>query len=219
MKVIIVSPHPDDETLGAGGTILRLINEGNDVVWINMTCMDGNSQFSDEIVCKRKEQLEKIEKIYGFSKVYYLDLPTTKLEKLDSSEAIEQIASIFQIEKPQLLILPDYNDAHSDHKKTFDWCYACSKSFRFPYVKQIMTMEILSETNFGRPENTFVPNTYVDITQFMDKKMQALKIYDTELGEPPFPRSIESVIALATLRGTEAGTRYAEAFRTIKTII
>lgn len=82
--------------------------------------------------------------------------------------------------KPEVLILPDYNDAHSDHKKVFDWCFACSKVFRFPYIRVILTMEILSETDFGRPETPFVPNVFVDITNFMEQKIEALRIYHTD---------------------------------------
>ena len=80
-------------------------------------------------------------------------------------------------------------------------------------------MEIVSETDFGKPDNPFYPNCYIDITDYMDSKITALKIYDTELGVPPFPRSIENITALATFRGSAAGVKYAEAFRMIKCII
>lgn len=82
-----------------------------------------------------------------------------------------------------------------------------------------MTMEIVSETDFGKPENPFIPNFYVDITEYLEEKINALNIYDTELGEPPFPRSIEHVKALAIVRGAAAGVKYAEAFRMIKYIM
>lgn len=219
MNVLIVSPHPDDETLGGGGSALRFISEGNSVSWLNITGVENNNKFSDEFVKKRRTQLKKIEKHYGFQEVYNFNLATTKLEGYDSSEVIDKISTVFQEVRPEMLILPDYNDAHSDHKKVFEWCYACSKIFRFPYIKQIMTMEIISETDFGRPENPFQPNYYIDITDYMKDKINALKIYDTELGEPPFPRSIENVKSLAMIRGAAAGVRYAEAFRLIKYIV
>lgn len=219
MNVLIVSPHPDDETLGGGGTILRLNSEGNSVSWLNITGVENNSKFSEEFVKKRRAQFKKVEEHYGFQKVYNFNLATTKLEGYDSSEVIDKISDVFQEVRPEMLILPDYNDAHSDHKKVFEWCHACSKTFRFPYIKQIMTMEIISETDFGRPENPFHPNYYVDITDYIEDKIRALEIYDTELGEPPFPRSIENVRALAMIRGAVAGVKYAEAFRLIKYIV
>lgn len=219
MRILVVSPHPDDETLGAGGTILRLLAEGNKVYWLNVTTILNTNKFPLDMIERRKEQLQEIEKFYHFSGVYHLNMPTTELESIDSGEAIDIIGKIFKEVEPEILILPDYNDAHSDHKRVFDWCYACSKVFRFPSVKQIMTMEIISETEFGGPADSFVPNYYIDITDYMDKKMQAIEIYDTELGDFPFPRSRENIKALAMLNGARSGVRYAEAFRLIKYIV
>lgn len=219
MNVLVVSPHPDDETLGAGGTILRLIAEGNAVSWLNITGAVGNSQYSDEFVKKREIQLGQINEFYKFRTVINLNLPTTKLDIYDSSKAIDKIASAYHLVKPEWIILPDYNDAHSDHQKVFEWCYACSKGFRFPYIKRVMTMEIVSETDFGKPQNPFVPNFFVDISEYMEQKIAAVNLYDTELGKHPFPRSIKNIEALATVRGATAGVEYAEAFRMIKCII
>lgn len=219
MNVLIVSPHPDDETLGAGGTALRFLDEGNKVSWLNITGIGESNLFSDEMKQKRKKQLEEIVEFYKFTDYINLNLPTTKLDSYDTSVAIDKISTVFKKVLPEIVILPDYNDAHSDHRKVFDWCYACSKTFRYPFIKQILTMEIISETDFGRPEQPFYPNYYIDITKYMDKKIDALRIYDTEMGEPPFPRSIENVKALATLRGSTAGVKYAEAFRMIKCIV
>lgn len=217
MKILIVSPHPDDETLGAGGTILRMIAEGNDVFWLNVTTMINSEKFPKELIEKRKTQLEKIEEFYGFKKVYHLNMPTTKLDNMDSAKAIDMVALVMEEVKPEILILPYYNDVHSDHKKVFEWCYACSKVFRYPYVKKILTMEIVSETEFSGLD-TFSPNYFIDITKYIEGKMQALRIYDTEISAPPFPRSEENVRALATVRGAMAGVRYAEAFHLIKCI-
>lgn len=219
MNILVVSPHPDDETLGAGGTICRYVNEGHDVFWLNVTTMRNSGLFTEDMMQHREKQIEDIVKFYDIKKFYQLDFPTTKLEEIDTSLAIGKISKIINEIKPEIIILPDYNDAHSDHKYVFDWCYACTKTFRYPYVRQVMTMEILSETDFGRPENPFLPNYYVDISNYMNDKLDALKIYDTELGEPPFPRSLKNVEALASLRGATAGVMYAEAFRIIKCIL
>ena len=145
-------------------------------------------------------------------------METTKLDTYDTSKAVSEISYVFKEIKPEMLLLPDYNDVHSDHKMVFDWCYSCSKIFRYPYIKKILTMEIVSETDFGKPQNPFVPNYYVDITNYIDKKIHIVKMYDTELSEYPFPRSIKHIRNLAAVRGVEAGVKYAEAFRIIKMI-
>ena len=217
MKILVVSPHPDDETLGAGGTILRAIAEGQEVFWLNITQIPDNGKFSKEMIEKRRCQLEEIESFYHFSKVYHMNMPTTELDRIGSAKAIDMIGTVICEVKPETLILPDYNDVHSDHKKVFEWCYSCSKVFRYPYIKKILTMEIVSETDFGAVD-AFSPNYFVDITDYMEGKISALRIYDSEIASPPFPRSEENVRALATVRGSMAGVCYAEAFRLIKYI-
>jgi LmbE family N-acetylglucosaminyl deacetylase len=92
---------------------------------------------------------------------------------------------------------------------------ACTKSFRYPFVKKVMTYECISETEFGAavPERTFVPNYFVDISKQLRAKQEIMKIYSSEIGKHPFPRSLRNIEALATFRGATAGVEYAEAFQ------
>lgn len=219
MKILVVSPHPDDETLGAGGALLKWKNEGHQIYWLNITGVDGNKNYSDDFQKNRKMQIEKVTKFFGFEKIYLLNLPTAQLDNYNSSDAIGKISQVFSEVKPEMIILPDYNDVHTDHRCVYDWCYSCSKVFRYPSIKKILTMEIVSETEFGGPRNPFVPNCFVDITNYLEQKIEAFKIYESEIGEMPFPRSEENIRALATVRGATAGVRYAEAFKLIKEII
>ncbi len=218
MKVVVISPHPDDETLGAGGSILKLRDLGNETYWINVTDVDTEYGWQEEFVEKRKIQIERVKDYFSFDGFINLKFPPTKLSNSIREELINKIGAIFDRIRPDWIILPDYNDAHSDHKYVFEAAYACSKIFRRSYIKRILTMEIISETNFGMPYDLFRPNLYIDISNYLDKKIKALNIYDTELGNLPFPRSIDAVKAQAIIRGTEAGVLYAEAFRVIKEI-
>ena len=218
MKVMVVSPHPDDETLGAGGTLLRLKKEGHQIYWLNITDAKEKDGWSASFIKQRKEQIQRVCDFFEFDYTFNLKFPPAKLEMLEKSILIQKIGSCFQTVEPEWIILPDPNDAHSDHKITYESCISCSKIFRYPYIHRITTMEILSETDFGRIDNPFVPNYFVNISDYMKSKIQALEIYDTELGEHPFPRSVDSVKALGTLRGACAGVKYAEAFRIIKWI-
>ena len=103
-------------------------------------------------------------------------------------------------------------------KNINDPVYAATKIFRHPYVKCIVTMEIPSETDFGKPMHPFTPNMYIDITNYLDKKIEAMKIYRTEIGEHPFPRSLKNIEAHGIMHGASAGVMYAEAFRVVKII-
>ncbi|MBQ2982950.1 MAG: PIG-L family deacetylase [Lachnospiraceae bacterium] len=218
MNIVIVSPHPDDETLGAAGTIIKYKSLGHKVYWINFTDVIDYDDWDKEFKEKRKKQIEDICDYYEFDGFYNLGYKPAELDNISKKDMISKLSSIFQSIKPEWLILPDNNDAHSDHKVVFECCMACSKIFRYPYIKRIMTMEILSETDFGTNEHHFVANYFVDISDFIVNKIEALKIYDTEIAEPPFPRSIDRVKALSVVRGGIAGVKYAEAFRIIKFI-
>lgn len=218
MNVLIVSPHPDDETLGAAGTIFRLKDQGHKISWLNITGMSPD-MFTEEQRQVRKQQINQIEEVYDFFDICHLNLPAAKLDQYVSSDIISQISDYIKKVKPETLILPDYNDAHSDHRYVFEWCYACTKIFRYPYITKVLTMEIISETDFGNPVAPFAPNYYVDITEYMEKKINVMKIYQTEMGIHPFPRSEEHIRALGLIRGVSAGCKYAEAFRLIKCIV
>ncbi len=217
MRIMVISPHPDDETLGAGGSILKLRDLGNEIHWLNIT--DAKIEgYSADFIEKRKNQIERVREYFSFNGFVNLKFPPADLNDSIKGDLINSMGKEFERVKPDCIILPDYNDAHSDHKYVFEAAYACSKVFRHSYIKRILTMEIISETNFGMPYDKFKPNLYIDITNYFADKAEALRIYDTELGDLPFPRSIEAVKAQAVMRGTEAGVFYAEAFRVIKEI-
>lgn len=218
MKIMIISPHPDDETLGAGGTILRYKSEGHQIYWLNVTSVERGTGWSEEFIKKREKQISSICEFYHFDKFTDLKYEPTTLDSVSKSQLIGKIGECLDDFKPEWIILPDGNDAHSDHRVVYECCLACSKVFRRPYIKRITTMEIISETDFGKPDNPFTPNLFVDISEYMDKKLDALIIYDTEIQERPFPRNMEAVKALGILRGGMAGCMFAEAFKIIKEI-
>lgn len=219
-KVIIISAHPDDETLGAGGTILKHKENGEEVHWLIVTNVFESEGFSKERVLSRKQEIEEVSKLYSFNKVYNLDYPTMKLNDTILFELVNKISHIFQELEPEIIYVMNRSDAHSDHRIVFDAVMSCTKSFRYPYVKKVLMYECLSETEFAPilPERVFQPNYFVNISDFLDKKIEIMKIFDSELGEHPFPRSIKNIEALATYRGATIGVNYAEAFQLIKFI-
>jgi len=133
---------------------------------------------------------------------------------------VPKISAIFSEVEPEFIYCLNRCDGHSDHRVTFDAVVACTKSFRYPYIKKVLMYECISETEFAPalPEKAFLPNYYVDITKHMDEKLEIMKIYDSELGEHPFPRSLNNLKALATYRGASVGVEFAEAFQLIKYI-
>lgn len=216
--MVVVSPHPDDESLGAGGLIIKHKIAGDQVFWINVTDVEKNQGWDDKFIEKRRIQIEKICQFYNFDRFYNLKFQPASLENMKREELISAFGKCIQEIEPDWVILPNPSDAHSDHFVTYEVGMSCTKAFRYPSVKKIMTMEIISESDFSKNGESFSPNYFVDITDVMENKINALKIYDTEFGEPPFPRNLEAVKALALLRGNVSGCRYAEAFKIIKEI-
>lgn len=218
MRMLVVSPHPDDETLGAGGTLLKYKKLGNQIFWLNITDMKVSGGWDKEIVEHRQEQLKRVDAFYGFNGFYNLEFQPAKLKSIEEGQIIEKIRKVFNEVKPEWLLIPGRYDAHSDHSVVHDCCMACAKTFRAPYIKRITTMEIISETDYGFQNKGFAPNLFVDTTNELEEKLEAMKIYDTEIEDVPFPRSLENLRALATVRGGTCTSRYAEAFCIIKQI-
>lgn len=218
MKVLVVSPHPDDETLGAGGTLLKLKKQGHQIYWLNVTDMKEEHGWDTERIEHRRIQMKKIKEYYSFDGVFNLSFPTTKLKNIDEGQIIKAIKGVYDEVEPEWIIIPGQYDAHSDHHIVYNCCMAAAKTFRSPFIKRISTMEILSETDYGFQSEKFVPNLYVDISDTLEAKIEAVKIYDTEVDRPPFPRSVDNIRSLASMRGGSCLCRYAEAFHVIKQI-
>ena len=216
--LLVVGVHPDDETLGCGGVLLRNIAKRNPVHWLLITSVSQEGGFSEEDVHRQQEIVETVNNAYPFSSFTWLKFPTTKVDTIPQRELVNAIATVFEKVRPYTVILPFYNDPHSDHQYVFSAGYSCTKSFRYPSIHRILMMETPSETDFASPfpAGGFIPNFFVDITEFMGKKKEILSLYSSELGKHPFPRSSLGIEALATLRGASTGSLYAEAFMLLK---
>lgn len=219
-NVIIISAHPDDETLGAGGTILKHIAKGDKVFWLIVTNVFEHQGFTKERVDSRQEEIKKVEKLLGISKTYLLNYPTMSLSSSSLIKMVPEISKVFSEVEPEIIYTLNRSDAHSDHRVIFDAVMACTKSFRYPFIKQILMYECISETEFAPAlaEKAFLPNYFVDITEYIDQKNEIMKVFESEIAEHPFPRSLENIKALAHFRGASVGVKYAEAFQLLKYI-
>lgn len=217
MRVLVVSPHIDDETLGAGGLMLKYAQAGEQVYWLNISNTKTEYGYPWELVDRRERQRERAAEMLGVCEAIDLKWRPSGLSEYSEGEAILKIGEIVREIEPEVLITTYPGDIHSDHETVFRWVKPFSKSFRMPKLKRFLLMETVSETDFalGQP---FAPNLFVDITQQMEDKLRVLQIYEDEIKEPPFPRSLDHVRALAANRGAVAGVCYAEAFMLLREI-
>ena len=166
----------------------------------------------------RQSEIARVEKEYGFAGFYDLCLKPAGLKEYKLKDIILKVSDIFKEIKPDTVIMPFKDDAHSDHRVVFDAVSACTKSFRYPFVKTVLLMDILSETNFSYRGRAFVPNYFVDVSDCFEKKIKIMSHYRGEMKRHPFPRSEKAIRALGVLRGTQAGCEYAEGFMLAKHI-
>jgi LmbE family N-acetylglucosaminyl deacetylase len=219
-NILCVAPHPDDETLGCGGTLLKHKDNGDKIYWLIMTNILTEEGYDKVKIEERQQEIDNVAREYGFEDIFKLDLPTTKLDIIPKRQIIEAVSNVINKIKPEEIYLPNRSDVHSDHKITFDSVISSTKTFRCPLIKKILMYETISETEFAPPfqDNAFMPNSFSDIFEFINKKLSIMKIYSTELGAHPFARSLDNLKALAMYRGATAGVNYAESFMLLKEI-
>jgi N-acetylglucosamine malate deacetylase 1 len=210
-KIMVIAVHPDDETLGCGGTILKHLSNGDCVCVVFVT--SGNSV--------QKKNIKTVSDAYNLDKIYELDLKEVYIESRPLVEIISPLNDVITDFKPEILYIPNRSDVHSDHRAVFHALQACFKSFRSPFIKKILMMEVISETDFSPslPENIFIPNVIIDISDHYDNKEDILTIYKEELLSEYFTRSLSTMKALNRYRGSLINVEYAESFMLIKEIL
>lgn len=218
MKIVVIAPHPDDETLGCGGTLLKLRKKGHDVFWLIVTEMREEVGFSPARMAEREKEIQRVAKAYGFAELFQLGFPTTQLDKTPVGEIVSRMTGVMKSLEPQIVFLPNRSDAHSDHRIVFEAGFACTKPFRLPSLQKLLTYETISETEFSpdAPGGAFSPNAFEDVSDTLEPKIEIMELYAGEMQPHPFPRSPENLRALATLRGASAGYRAAEAFEMVR---
>lgn len=213
-NVLIVAPHADDETLGCGGTLLRHVAMGDAVHWLIVTDRKTECGYSEAQVERREREIPQVAAAYGFSSLHRLGFPDARLEVVPLASIVDGIGRIVKDIAPSVIYLPFRGDIHSDHRVVFDAGAACTKWFRYPFVRRVLTYETLSETDMAvNPETLrFAPNYFVDIAPHLERKLEIAGIYSSEVHPFPFPRSEQALRALAHLRGAACGAHAAEAF-------
>ncbi len=217
MRVLVIAPHMDDEVLGCGGAIARHVATKDDLLVCIVAHRVYNHSFDKNKNEIEKQHAIKAKQILGYRELVFLEM---KDERLDAS--IQNIIILLEKYvnelKPTLVYIPFVGDNNQDHRAVFDAARVVLRPAAVPFINSIYMYEVSSSTEQSPPllESIFLPNYYVDITEYIDKKIEAFKQYETEIREYPHPRSEEALRILAQKRGTEIGFRYAEAFMILR---
>ena len=217
-KALIIAPHPDDESLGLGGTIKRMTNLKIDV---SVLIVSGHMPplYTPAEYKKTVNESKKAFKFLGIQKFKFLDIPATKLNEVPISELNYKINSFVKETNPDVIFIP-FPDRHIDHRIVFDSSIVASRPVGNKYPKYVFLYETLSETHWNVPdvEPNFNPNLFINIDKEIKSKIKALSFYKSQIKNNT-SRSLNAVKALAKFRGSQNGCKFAEAFKIVRIII
>ena len=226
--VMVIAAHPDDEVLGCGATIHKLVNQG----WrAHLIIMSGGitGRYAKDVLIEGllqeqealAKQMFRAASVLGYHNVDTFNFPDNRMDVISKMDLTQAIRPIIERERPDLIFTHHPGDYNWDHTATFDavmMAARCNPPEFHPL--EIRTFEVLSSTEraWQTPSQVFSPNLYVDVSRSIDMKKLAMKYYESEYRAYPHPRSIEGMEYLARRRGLEVGLEYAEAFHVIRKV-
>ena len=213
MKVLVIAPHMDDEVLGCGGTIARHVECGDNVFVCFVAHRAYNHQFNDERNEVEKEHANRAKEVLNYKESVFLGLNDERLDACIQDIIIPLEGYIYKI-KPDIVYSPFYGDNNQDHRAVFQAVRVAIRPSAKVTPQKWLLYETPSSTEQSPPiyKNIFLPNYYVDVSEYIDFKIEAFLCYETEKRIYPHPRSEEALKVLAQKRGVEIGFKYAEAF-------
>ncbi len=217
-KIVIIAPHPDDETLGVGGSIKRF-SELNAEVSVLIVSGHLPPLYKKEIFKTTEKEAKNAFKLLGVKDFNFLKIPATFLHQEEIGSLYAKIASFITEREPDLVFLP-FPDRHIDHRIVFDGGIVGCRPNNHYFPKHVLLYETLSEThwNVAGVEASFQPDFYIDITNQIGHKVNALKEYKSQI-DGNRSRSVDAIKALGKFRGSQNGVEYAEAFKVVRIII
>lgn len=213
MNVLVVVPHMDDEVLGCGGAIARhVLNEDYVTVCVVANRAYGH-EYDPELILKEKEACENAKVMLGYQDLIFLDLPDEQLDR-SQIDIITPLENVVGRCKPDMVYGPHWGDINQDHRAVFEAVRVVCRPFGETRPAVLRAFEVPSSTDQvpRDDERVFLPNYYVNIEDFLNRKLKAMDCYSKELKDFPHPRSIEGLRIFAQKRGMEVGMKAAEAF-------
>lgn len=223
MKILVFAPHADDEVLGCGGIIARYAEIGGEVHVCIVTNAyppigDNSQALKNGWPINLYPEAMRAKETLGAREYHFLLFPAVLLEKVQRNELNGKIQDMIDSIQPDIVYIPHFGDMQKDHTLTAEAVMVAVRPKRGHIVRKVYSYETLSETewNIQHAKNMFIPNTFVDISGQLKKKLDAMACYQSQLGVFPNPRSLEAMSALAKYRGSTCGSEAAEAFMLIR---
>ena len=214
--ILVIAAHSDDEALGCSGVIARHVSEGDNVHLLFMT--DGVASRLESGDGKNRltyaQDASKILKVDSFTN---LNFPDNQMDSIPLLGIVKEVENKITELQPEIIYTHHIGDLNIDHQITHKAVITACRPQPDFCVKEIYAFEVLSSTEWQTPGvESFNPNVFVDITDYIDIKKQVLEVYSEEMRQPPHSRSIDNALRLNALRGNSVGVDYAEAFELIR---
>ena len=224
INVLIVAAHPDDEVLGCGGTAAGLSAHSDVHIGIlgeGITARYPSPESAPQNELDRlTAEAKSAAKVLGASDVVFGGLPDNRFDSLPLLDIVKTVEGWVDRYKPEIIYTHHPGDLNVDHGLTYRAVLTATRPTEGTSVREIYSFEVASSTEwaFQSIEPVFRPNTFVDITATIDRKIQALQAYKSEVRPFPHPRSPETLRSMARRWGSVSGTEYAEAFELVRSI-
>ena len=221
-NVLVFAAHPDDELLGVGGTVRRLVNEGKTVRAVilaeGLTSRADSREKADLSELKELQMdARKATEIVGYTSIDFCGFPDNRMDRVDLLDIIKVVSSYVQKYCPDTIFTHHHGDLNVDHRRTCEAVLTACRPVGGYSVKRILAFETPSSTewNYNYPES-FCPNVYYDVTDTLQAKIDGMACYRTESTDYPHPRSKDALFSLAKYRGSNVGYDMAEAFMLLR---
>ncbi len=218
MKVLVVAPHRDDEILGVGGTILKRKAAGDHVTVCLVTAREG--EVLPECTQIIHREMQQAHTFCGVDEYIGLPFGANRIEEYSRLQVNKAFDDVFRRVQPDEVYLPFWGDMQKDHQMTTEAAMVALRAKNAYAAKRVYVYETLSETGINTPtyQNTFIPNVYEDISEFIEGKKEALRFFKSQMHDFPDLRSLEAIEALARFRGATVNVKAAEAFMLVREI-
>lgn len=218
--ILVVAAHTDDEALGCGGSIAKHVAAGDNVYAVFLA--DGVTSRPDatrEELEKRNSAAAKAHEILGIKKAYMLGFPDNRMDSVPLLDIVQQLEEVLDAVQPQVVYTHHCGDLNVDHRVTHQAVLTACRPVPGSTVKEVYAFEVLSSSEWNTPGvDTFIPNVFVDISNHLETKLEALKAYELEMREEPHARSVANAERLAVFRGNSAGVPAAEGLSVIRVV-
>ena len=225
MTVLVIAAHPDDEVLGCGGAIARMTGEGHDVYVAILgegitSRYDKREQADQGIIKEFQDRSRQVSKLLGVKELFIYDLPDNRFDTVPLLDIIKIIESLIDRLQPQIVYTHHYGDLNIDHAVVHRAALTAARPLPGCSIQAVYAYEVASSTEWAyqRFSSAFKPTVFMDISDTLELKIQAMQLYHSETRSYPHPRSLESLRALAQHRGSAVGVEAAEAFELVREI-